>query len=286
VFPGGNLSLEQDGEIPAIDNNARHQDADVYRIGAMRECFEECGIILAKEASGSKQLIEVNELERGAARRRIHENTLRFTDFIADNNGKLDLEGLVPFTRWITPPNVPKRFTTQMYLYFLPLSSTNAETGLPWDKRALIPEPTSDGGIEHTAAQFLPAKQWLDMALSGEIVLFPPQFFLLHLVQQFLTKPTSDSPALQMQRERIVEFAHSGKPPWTQKCISPIQIARTADGRAILGLDKPGEELNGTTRSGEADKVILVEFGKGGPRRLEVAKRSEALQRQRQESKI
>src|ERR1700753_2590512 len=35
-------------------------------------------------------------------------------------------DNLIPFTRWITPPNVPKRFTTQMYLYFLPLPSESS----------------------------------------------------------------------------------------------------------------------------------------------------------------
>ena len=88
-------------------------------------------------------------------------------------------ENLVPFTRWISPTNLPKRFSTQMYLYMLPLSSSPssspAAAGAP-AKEAIIPIPTHDGGLEHTAATFDDATVWLDRARKGDIILFPPQF--------------------------------------------------------------------------------------------------------------
>jgi hypothetical protein len=97
---------------------------------------------------------------------------------------------LIPFTHWVTPTNVPKRYTTQMYLYFMPLPVNVDESllkQLPTEgERDELQVPTSDGGIEVTEAQFLPAAEWLRRARSAEIILYPPQFLLLHLVSEFL----------------------------------------------------------------------------------------------------
>lgn len=49
------------------------------------------------------------------------------------------------------------------------------------------------------------------------------------------------------------------------------------DGRLVLGLDKPGPELAGSGRGGDRERVVLVEFAKGGPRRVEVRGREEVL---------
>ena len=200
-------------------------------------------------------------------------------------------DGLIPFTRWITPANLLKRFTTQMYIYFLPLReapSGACSNALPTDSEAMIAHPTSDGGIEHTTARFLPPSKWLDMSRAGEVILFPPQFFLLHLLAPFLSpeqgggSPSTDE--LVRQRQRVVEFVTSGDPPWTEKCMSPTGLMwKRGDGRAVLGLDKPGTELEGSKRRGDRERVVLVEFGKGGPRRVEVAWRADVFREERSE---
>ncbi|KAK3094296.1 hypothetical protein LTR53_019442, partial [Teratosphaeriaceae sp. CCFEE 6253] len=93
-------------------------------MAAVRETFEESGILLARN-NGFGRLIEVPESEREEGRRLIHDNKVPFARWLAQKGGRADIEGLIPFTRWVTPTNVPKRFTTQMYLYFLPtLNST------------------------------------------------------------------------------------------------------------------------------------------------------------------
>jgi len=48
------------------------------------------------------------------------------------------------------------------------------------------------------------------------------------------------------------------------------------DGRVVLGLDRPGPELEGQ-RKGESEHVVLVEFKKEGPRRVEVRKKKDVL---------
>lgn len=203
-----------------------------------------------------------------------------------------DLDGLIPFTRWVTPTNIPKRFTTQMYIYFLPLandtSSIATTSGITSQADAVIPIPTSDGGKEHTAARFLPASTWISMAQSDEIILFPPQHFLLHLLSSYLPAPggskTFSHEELSKQRQELRQFLKTSDPPWGEKCISPIQIARRKeDARNVLGLDKPGHELEGSSRRGDSDYVVLVDFKKEGPRRVEVRRRKDVLTEERRE---
>ena len=298
VFPGGNVSANHDGQLPPPESADRHVDNQVYRMAAVRETFEESGILLARN-NGFGRLIEVPEAERGEGRRLVHDNKVTFPQWLAKKGGRADTEGLIPFTRWVTPTNVPKRFTTQMYLYFLPtLNSTPITEAAQDDEDAevRIPVPTTDGGLEHTTARFLPASVWLRLAQEGRIILFPPQFFLLHQVAQHfdnLPSPTaygsiSREPIrreeLEERRKRLQDFVKTSEPPWTEKCISPtVQPPRGGqrreDGRVVLGLNRPGPELESarTGRKGVAEQCVLVEFKKEGPRKLAVISREEAM---------
>ncbi|PSK60439.1 hypothetical protein B9Z65_589 [Elsinoe australis] len=292
VFPGGNVSTFHDGELPPPEDLSRHEDSETYRMAAIRETFEESGILLAKN-NGFGRLIEVEDAEREEGRRLVHSNKIDFRKWLAGKGGRADIDNLIPFTRWVTPTNLPKRFTTQMYIYLLPLShsptlgtsSSNPEEGT----ESLIPAPTHDGGKEHTAARFLPPSTWLRLATENRIIMFPPQFFLLHQLSQFLSPhdpknaktPIPSYDERQAQRKAMLEFLKGSEPPWARKAICPIAVppahgGKREDGRVVLGLEKPGPELKGV-REGEKDHVVLVEFKKEGPRRVEVRKRKEVL---------
>lgn len=148
-------------------------------------------------------------------------------------------------------------------------------------EREEIQVPTSDGGIEVTEAQFLPASEWLRRAQSGEIILFPPQYLLLHLASGFLDRePRSGASVEEMEKRRaaLVEFVYSGSPAWTDKYISPKMLKMTEDGRAVLALDEPGPELKGSGKRGESDRVVLVRFKKGSAREVNVAWKKDALE--------
>ncbi|KAI4265678.1 MAG: hypothetical protein L6R38_009248 [Xanthoria sp. 2 TBL-2021] len=277
VFPGGHIDHE-DGPLPPHGDVRLHEDSPAYRIGAIRECFEESGILLARDRNNSNNassLLQLTEQERDAGRNAIHKKQIRFQDWVRSHGGILDTESLHPFTRWLTPANIPKRFSTQMYLYFLPL----AHPGIP----QTLHIPTCDGGVEHTEAQFLPASEWLSLAQAEKIILFPPQFFLLKLVADFLKTVSSSrdqrlsTRALQLQREDLLEFVETGDPPWGEKCISPWPLKKEGK-RLVMGLDEPGPELDGTDRRGDAERVVWVQFkGKEGTSGMEVAWRKDVV---------
>ncbi|KAL2063623.1 hypothetical protein VTL71DRAFT_5428, partial [Oculimacula yallundae] len=289
VFPGGNLSASQDGEIPAPEDGGRHVDGRAYRVGAIRECFEESGILLARRKDGGGELLEVEEEVREKGRKDVHAGKVGFEELVEGWGGVLDVDSLYPFTRWITPTNIPKRFTTQMYIYFLPLTQTSSATSLP--TKSVIPTPTSDGGLEHTAALFAPCSTWLSQARANEIILFPPQFYLMYLLSPFLSPSSSSTPLstneLQAQRDQVLEFLKGdggdGKGiKWADKVLSPIGLMmRKSDGRSVLGLDKPGPELKESGRRGDEKRVVLVKFGKEGPRDVEVRERKEVLEEEK-----
>lgn len=170
-----------------------------------------------------------------------------------------------------------------MYLYFLPIPDDDSSVkhgdtaqGLPKGGKQEVQVPTSDGGIEINEATFLPASDWLQKARAGEIMLYPPQFLLLSIVSQFLDQQ-QQSPASvpltkekEARRKKLLEFIHSGNPPWTDKFVSPRSLKMLDDDRSVLALDHPGPELNGSGKKGESERVILVRFGKGGPTDVDV----------------
>ncbi|KAG6181030.1 hypothetical protein E4U24_000836 [Claviceps purpurea] len=278
VFPGGNLDAFHDGKIPAADSPERHRDGAAYRFGAIRETFEETGILLATKDGA---LVTLSTEQRDEARVKIHNNKVRFGDFLTSIGAVADTD-------------MSKRFTTQMYIYMLPIFNKSIPSEM------LIPTP--DGGIEHTAAHFAPPQFFLARAADNAIILFPPQVYLLTLLARFLTGSTNDLEAgpvhYTAQRKKLVSFLRrkvtaetdKGKKhatagiSWADKVMNPYVIMRRErDERIVMALDKPGPELEASRdRGGDWEHVVLAKFGKGGPSGVEVRMREEILEEERE----
>ncbi|KAH8716795.1 hypothetical protein GQ44DRAFT_742390 [Phaeosphaeriaceae sp. PMI808] len=306
VFPGGALSKTHDGLIPAIDHPDRHQDGLAYRMAAIRETFEESGILLATSKKTGKLFTDISDSEREEGRRAVHSGGIKFGDLLEKWGTEPDVSSLIPFTRWITPSSVPKRFSTQMYIYFLPLGTPKplgaTSPAQAEEDEIAIPNPTHDGGIEHTAARFLPPNKWIHLARQNRIILFPPQFFLTLLLAPYLsptvTSPSSPVPSLsdlQAERDACMSFltaprTYAGEPEvsFADACISPVVLGTGEYGEseqdgvvgvgkdtAVLVLDRPGDEVGG--RTGVREWVITTRFRGEGPRDVDVRRREDVF---------
>ncbi|BEI82227.1 hypothetical protein CcaverHIS002_0300950 [Cutaneotrichosporon cavernicola] len=259
VFPGGNCHAFHDGPIPGPNDPKRHIDGDVYKLAAIRETFEESGILLARDRAG--KLLSLSAEVRAAGRKAVHENKVAFPDWVRQQGGVPDTSGLVPFTRWITPAatHLKKRFTAQMYVYLLPFEWVNEAA-------------THDGGLEHTAADFDDVSTWIRKSLQNKIILFSPQAYLINMLGQFFTGDKDYG----AQRERLLEFigtVPTGSTdhataliPWADKVMSPSPLpgVQFGDGRVVIRNDDPGPELRGSGRGGDWDRVIVSSLGPDG----------------------
>lgn len=134
VFPGGSVD-KGDKEIiatPALYSGGEGLDEATlsFRIAAIRETFEESGILLARP-SGSKALVEArraSEIE-AAHRADLCDGKISFRKVLADNGMVLALDELMPYAHWITPEGMPKRFDTWFFLAGAPPEQLGAHDG-------------------------------------------------------------------------------------------------------------------------------------------------------------
>src|SRR5216683_774315 len=134
VFPGGSVD-KGDKEIianPALYSGGEGLDEATlsFRIAAIRETFEESGILLARP-KGSKALVDAKragEIE-AASRAALCEGKTTFLEVLTDNGMLLALDELVPYAHWITPVGMPKRFDTWFFLAAAPPEQAGAHDG-------------------------------------------------------------------------------------------------------------------------------------------------------------
>ena len=134
VFPGGSVD-KGDNEIiarPELYSGAEGLDAaDLsFRIAAIRETFEESGILLARP-KGSKTLVDARRAREIEVVHRtvLCEGKTTFLNVLADHGMLLALDLLVPYAHWITPEGMPKRFDTWFFLAAAPPEQAGAHDG-------------------------------------------------------------------------------------------------------------------------------------------------------------
>jgi 8-oxo-dGTP pyrophosphatase MutT (NUDIX family) len=134
VFPGGSVD---NGDQDIIANPLLYSGGEgldeaglSFRIGAIRETFEESGILLAR-ADGSDDLVDArraSEIE-AAHRTALCDGKTTFLKVLDDNDLRLALDELVPYAHWITPVGMPKRFDTWFFLAAAPPEQVGAHDG-------------------------------------------------------------------------------------------------------------------------------------------------------------
>jgi hypothetical protein len=79
-----------DGTVPAEGDPSRHVDSETYRLAAVRETFEESGILLSFN-NGFGRLLEVEDSEREAGRKAIHQKEVPFGKWLSQKGGRPDV---------------------------------------------------------------------------------------------------------------------------------------------------------------------------------------------------
>ena len=135
VFPGG--KVEPDDCLPGMANYCRKNDliksisfldgapsaqsALGILIAAIRETFEEAGILLVRRENGKAPSFDKNIEEQLLSHRsNLNSGKLKFLDLLKKENLVLAVERLHYFSRWITPELSPLRFDARFFIAEVP----------------------------------------------------------------------------------------------------------------------------------------------------------------------
>ncbi len=170
VFPGGKVDPEDsDATARAACIGAEGlDDAQLgFRVAAIREAFEETGVLLATEADGTELTGErVAGLNTSYAAR-LEKNDITMGELAAQENLKFDLTKLAAFAHWITPAVLAKRFDTPFYMARVPDAQS---------------EQASHDGIEAVESIWINPGEAVRKADAGEVTMvFATRLNLLKL---------------------------------------------------------------------------------------------------------
>lgn len=130
VFPGGVLDAT-DPQLHAccrgLDDVAASARLGVpdggldFHVAAVRECFEEAGLLFATDAQGQPVALDhlpAEELDR--LRAAADQGTDALLTICDARGWHLAVDRLVYYTHWLTPPGMPRRFDTRFFVSALP----------------------------------------------------------------------------------------------------------------------------------------------------------------------
>ncbi|KAF9642649.1 hypothetical protein BDM02DRAFT_3105414 [Thelephora ganbajun] len=213
VFPGGNFD-EDDGS---------------YRVTAIRETFEETGLLLAKSCPtstpGQQIPLHLDQDALNRARRSILLGQTVFSKLLASAGLTPSVDELLPFTEWVTPVQIPRRFHARFYVTFLhDTSLSNFSHGA---KQDFIPTP--DGGQEVISARFVHPSEALRAHRKKEMMFMPPQYYLISTLAEIL----SGNQNSEVQRTRVRQLSEGA---FGRMVILPRQ-SKLGDGRVVLAYE-------------------------------------------------
>lgn len=132
VFPGGKVD-PQDRDEQVLKRLAPYPSTttaqSTLRAAAIREAFEESGILLARRRAGGAVVVngQLADLQRWRAG--LNAQTLTLSQMLADGDLQLASDDLAHFSHWITPEMMPKRFDTHFYLARVPAEQIAGHDG-------------------------------------------------------------------------------------------------------------------------------------------------------------
>jgi 8-oxo-dGTP pyrophosphatase MutT (NUDIX family) len=212
VFPGGMVDDTDRGMPPALvaDPHATHL---AQRVAAVREAFEEAGILLGTRAGEPIDAAWLASSSATTARRRLHDRSDRFDwrDWLTTERIVLSSDRLTLASRWITPEAEPRRYDTW---FFLALA--------PGDQEA------DHDDVEMVDSFWARPTDALAAADRGEVVLVPPTRKNLEALMPFeaaraavdgMGSPSPPEPILP-----VIETREDGSVWVSHESFDPIRI--------------------------------------------------------------
>jgi 8-oxo-dGTP pyrophosphatase MutT (NUDIX family) len=173
VFPGGSVD-PRDGDVsvgwagPPYERWSQRlglpeAEARAVVCAAVREVFEECGVLLAGPDE-STVVGDVSGPDWEADRAALQAREVALTDLLAARGLVVRSDLLAPFGRWLTPDFEPRRFDTFFFLARLPVDQVTRDVG---------------GEADHSV--------WLAPTETAGLPMLPPTAFHLQELARFST---------------------------------------------------------------------------------------------------
>lgn len=242
VFPGGRVDAADsapatvarldglDGAALAARSHGMStaEEAAAHAICAIRETFEEAGVLLARRGSQLLRTAEGSDRQRFADHREaLNAGSLSFGELLEAEELRLAGDQLVYFAHWITPKAEKRRYDTRFFVAFAPPAQAERH-----DDR------------ETTDSRWLaPAAALAAYEGEGAFQLAPPTWAILR-----------DLAALP-DREAVLAWAAAAD-------VSPIEPHLTAAAGGGLTLALPGDPLHPASPEAAATNRIVLRDGR------------------------
>jgi 8-oxo-dGTP pyrophosphatase MutT (NUDIX family) len=217
VYPGGTVDKSDDNEevlsycIKTLHEGAgdqRQAGADLlgYRIAAIRELFEEAGVLLAYRTDSTPFRLS-NDIERKRFfdyRKKLNEGEITLLELAVREHLLLALDQLHYYTHWITPEANPVRFDTRFFVARHP-SGQEASPDLKetTDGIWIAPRPALEANIQGTVPLSPPTLKTLE-----DVSRFDALDSFLDSLQGAETKPPVQPVSVTIAEETVLIF------PW------------------------------------------------------------------------
>lgn len=164
VFPGGGVDpvdemaehyLNKEEKVFINRQFAVSSGGFAYYSAAIRELFEEAGILYAVSSDGTFP----DHLDLDQIRNQLNMKSLCWDQFLKENQLRLNYQQLIYFAFWITPLYLSRRFTTRFFLAEIPRKQVASHCGNElidscWlsPKEALLARRKKEINIPHPTA--------------------------------------------------------------------------------------------------------------------------------------
>ncbi len=147
VFPGGKVAPEDIAYAQSKD--IADEPFAALKIAAVREMYEECAIMLARQPGGAR-VMDAAEVAQCQA----SHGEAEILEIVTSLSLELATDQLVRFAHWITPPYRPKRFDTHFFIAPAPAGQMEADVDgyeivdANWRRPADLLEDVHEGRVK------------------------------------------------------------------------------------------------------------------------------------------